>query len=287
MRAGPTAAAAGFSGRYTRFIALIILLGTVETMLWIRFLTAGDAGNRLGAAETIVALVAGTTAVAALIAMKRNPLLPPTALGNHTGAGIAAATHRAGHVVATWLDAPAALTATSLHAPCRRPRHHGSATQTTLQIELSILLGGIAAQELFAGEMTTTAAPDLSWATALGADYVGRYGMGGSPLSLAVATTKRRRFLGRVLDDPRTRKDLESLLRDTKRDLARRLLQQRHVVIAVRDALLRKGALTRSQILDVIRTAENAHQNDAVLVDIRNPHDRSGSLLSVVSDSHS
>lgn len=285
MRLGRHAAVAGFSGRYTRFITLIVSLGAVETWLWVRYLTRQGTVDGLNRAEALVALIAGATAVAALIAMKRTPLLSPA--GNRVAASIATATHRAGHVVATWLDIPADVTGASLGESCRKPGHHRAATQMTLQFELSRLLGGVVAQELFAGELAATTASDLAWATALGADYVGRYGMAGSAVSLTVASRRRRAFLARVLDDPRTRKELEALLRDTKRDLARRMLQQRHVVIAVRDALLRKGSLTRDDVMHIIDTAEDRRETDAVLVDIRSPHERPGSPISVISEKRS
>lgn len=284
MRAGRTATAAGFGGRYTRFITLILSLGAIETWLWVRYLTRDGIVGGLNHTDALVALVAGAAAVAALVAMKRNPLLPPAAIGNRTSTRIADATHRAGHVVATWLDASSELTGVSLGESCRKPRRRRAATQTTLQIELSRLLGGAVAHELFAGELATSTASDLAWATTLAADYVGRYGMAGSAVSLKIASRRRRAFLARVLDDPRTRKELEGLLRDTKRDLARRMLQHRHLVIAVRDALLRRGALTRDDIVNIFHIAENRHENDAVLVDIRNPHERPGSLMSVVSE---
>ena len=73
-----------------------------------------------------------------------------------------------------------------------------------------------------------------------------------------------------MLDDARTRKELEALLREAKRDSTRTMLENRHIIIALRDALIRNGHLSAGQILEVISGADELrHTDDEVLVDLR------------------
>ena len=74
----------------------------------------------------------------------------------------------------------------------------------------------------------------------------------------------------RVLDDARTRKELETLLREVKRETIRNLLESRHLVVAVRDALMRKSRLDARQLRAILANAERTRRNDdEVLVDLR------------------
>ena len=99
---------------------------------------------------------------------------------------------------------------------------------------------------------------------------VGRYGMAGSLVSFEATRPRRNRFIARVLDDARARKDLEGLLREVKRDTIRSLLENRHLIVAVRDALVRKGRLDPRQIKAILAHADKARQSDdEVLVDLR------------------
>ena len=99
---------------------------------------------------------------------------------------------------------------------------------------------------------------------------VGRFGMTGSLVSMGTHRTKESAFVDKVLEDARTRKELEALLRDTKRDSMRHMLENRHLIIVLRDALLRQGVLTPDEVRRIIATAEDRrHNDDEVLVDLR------------------
>ena len=67
-------------------------------------------------------------------------------------------------------------------------------------------------------------------------------------------------LVGRVLADPAGREAVEAIL-DEQREVARRLLRShRHVVAALRDALLARHELVGREILDVI---------DGAVIDLR------------------
>jgi ATP-dependent Zn protease len=147
---------------------------------------------------------------------------------------------------------------------------------------LRLALAGLTAEEIFTGETGTNVAGDLAAATALGADMVGRFGMTGSLVSLATGRTRRSAFITRVIEDPRTRKELEALLRDTKRETMRLMLENRHLIVAVRDALLRRQQLSAEEVYRVLDEAQERRCNDdQVLVDLRSAGERPRPLLGI------
>ncbi len=100
------------------------------------------------------------------------------------------ATHQAGHLVATYLADPDRLhtTAISDECPGRIPRLP-VVTESAIRAEMRILFGGVAAEEIFAGESGSHASGDLARASSIAAAMVGRYGMAGSPVSMMPAAT--------------------------------------------------------------------------------------------------
>lgn len=280
MQAGTIAFAYGRGGRHLRFITLISVLALIDLWLWARLALWTADGPALLRGEMAIALAVGTSAIVAIYALWRHPLsrndrMMTTPLLRHS-----LATHRAGHIVAAYLEDPARVTMTTLSEPCaRQPRHAPAITETALRSELTIALAGLAAEEIFAGESGSHAAADLARATTIAADMVGRYGMAGSLVSLATAQPKRAEFIDRVLDDARTRKELEALLRDAKRDTMRMMLQHRHVIIELREALTRHRRLGATRIRQLIKNAAEARQaDDTVLVDLRPVTDRARPL---------
>jgi ATP-dependent Zn protease len=165
------------------------------------------------------------------------------------------------------------------HLPSQPAAGH---THTTLHRDLRVILAGMAAEEIFTGESGANVATDLASATSLGADMVGRLGMASSLVSLATGPIRRTDFVKRVIDDPRTRKELEALLRDTKRDTMRLMLENRHLIVAVREALLRKDELSAEEIHRVLDEAQQRHGiDDQVLVDLRSTSERPRPLLEI------
>ena len=132
---------------------------------------------------------------------------------------------------------------------------------------IQIAMGGQVAEELFFGDVSTGPGGDLSYATTVAAQMVGAVGMGGSLVSLAAVqqgALADSNLVGRVLSDPAGRSAVETILSDQKQ-VARELLSaNRHIVEALRDALLARHELVGRQIGEVIDSA-------APQVDLRVP----------------
>jgi hypothetical protein len=258
------------SVRHIRYGALAVGLAAVNVWLWAHVINVA-VGTPENDALALLAALGSTLALGLAISLWRNPpqlsreMVAVPAL-RHT-----LATHQAGHIVAAHVADPTRLRRASLTGHCNlHPPEVPVVTESALRAELTVALGGMVAEEIFAGESGTHAAADLERATCIAAAMVGRFGMAESPVSMVAATMRRRRFVARVLDDPRARKDLEALLRDAKRDTVKSMLDKRHVVIAVRDALLRHRRVGPADIRMIIARADRHRHNDGeVLVDLR------------------
>jgi ATP-dependent Zn protease len=123
---------------------------------------------------------------------------------------------------------------------------------------LRIAFGGQAAEELFFGDVSTGPGGDLQYATSVAAQMVGASGMAGSLVSFAAVQASSLAdpgLVGRVLEDPEGRRSVEELLA-RQREAARDLLDaNRHLVEALRDALLERHELIGSEITDVLEAA--------------------------------
>jgi cell division protease FtsH len=175
------------------------------------------------------------------------------------------ATHEAGHAVVAWLVAP------NRHLEVLTIVKRGSAlgllahgevdevyTQSShdLRALVQIAMGGLVAEELFFGQTSTGPASDLAAATRTAAQMVGAAGMTGSLVSFM---TTGRDLVSSVLADRAAREQLEAVL-DDARDRVRWLLSgNRHLVEALRDALLERHELVGDQITDVLEAARVAN----------------------------
>lgn len=249
----------------------VIVLVAVNSCLWA--LIGADAFQHAPLGNTGL-LVAGIAALAALgfaVALWRYPPTSVHRLLVLPSLRYSLATHHAGHIVAAHLADPTRIRRTRLADRCN---HHTSivptVTETALRAEMTVALGGLVAEEIFAGESGAYAAGDLARATEIAANMVGSFGMAGSAVSLRSASGKQREFVARVLEDARARKDLEAVLSATKQETVRTLLGRRHTIVALRDALLRNGRLDPEQIRSIITRADRRrHDDDKVLVDLR------------------
>jgi hypothetical protein len=276
MRAGMITAALGQSGRYLRYVALTAALLVVNAWLWLRFYDSTTGGAPIAASEMALAVTAGAVALAAIVSLWRRPMTSHITLLTTPALLQTLATHQAGHLVAGYMSDGECLSAASLSDPCR-PRHSAtpSVTNSSLRTELVIAYAGMAAEEIFTGESGSHTADDIERATGIAADMVGRFGMSGSLVSLSASSRRRRQFIRRVLDDTRARKELELLLRDAKREAMRLMLENRHIIITLRDALLRHRQITQDRLRELIENAEAMrHADDSVLVDLRSASNR-------------
>jgi ATP-dependent Zn protease len=123
---------------------------------------------------------------------------------------------------------------------------------------IQIAMGGQVAEELFFGDVSTGPGGDLSYATTVAAQMVGAVGMGGSLISLAAVqhgALSDSNLVGRVLADPGGRAAVEAILSDQKQVARELLIANRHIVEALRDALLARHELVGREIREVIDSA--------------------------------
>lgn len=281
MQVGNLSSAVGRQRRHFRYVTLVTALVALIVWLWATFVAGLASGSIATQLVTTLALVVASVATLALVTLWRKPLSPSLHSSESPALRYSRATHHAGHIVATFVEDPQGISKLSLTDRCRLPSRAAAAqTHSSLRRDLGVVLAGLTAEEIFTGESGTNVAADLAIATELGADMVGRFGMTGSLVSLATGRIRRSAFVTRVIGDPRTRKELEALLRDTKRDTMRVMLENRHLIVAVRDALLRNHELAANDIHRILDEAqERRRSDDHVLVDLRAGSDRPRPLL--------
>ena len=113
-----------------------------------------------------------------------------------------------------------------------------------------IAFGGMVAEELFFGDTSTGVAGDLEQATKFVAAMVGQCGMAGT-----------LRYYD-AQEDKEGRAVMEEILRTAKDDVTQMLSEHRHVVEALRDALLERNELVAEEITDVIDRAMGVGEID-------------------------
>jgi ATP-dependent Zn protease len=177
------------------------------------------------------------------------------------------ATHEAGHATMAWLVAPQrrleVLTIIKRGEALGMLAHGDredvfTRSRAELRGLMQIAFGGQVSEELFFGDVSTGPAGDLAYATNIAAQMVGAAGMAGSSVSFAAihdtgfAGTD---LVGKVLADGQCRERVEGLL-DEQKSITRQLLAaNRHLVIALRDALLSREELVGSEITAVLEDA--------------------------------
>ena len=189
------------------------------------------------------------------------------------------ATHEAGHTTIAWLVAPErrleVLTiikrgeALGLLAHGDRDDVFTRSRSEMLSM-IQISFGGQVAEELFFGDVSTGPAGDLAYATQVAAQMVGAAGMGTSMVSFAAVQDGAlggSNLVGKVLGDGAAREQVETMLTEQKAAVHELMGSHRHLVEALRDALLEHEELIGSQITDVL---EHASQTERV-VDLTQP----------------
>lgn len=171
------------------------------------------------------------------------------------------ATHEAGHAVVAWLVAPnrtlEVLTIVKRGDALGLLAHNETeevytSSASDLRALLDIAMGGLAAEEIFFGDTTTGPAGDLATATRTAAQMVGAAGMTGSLVSF-VATGQD--LVTAVLADKAAREQVEELLNDARARARIVLTRNKHLVEALRDALLERHELIGDQISEVLVAA--------------------------------
>jgi cell division protease FtsH len=177
------------------------------------------------------------------------------------------ATHEAGHATVAWLIAPErrleVLTiikrrdALGLLAHSDRDEVFTRSRTEMLNL-VSIALGGMVAEELFFADVSTGPGGDLLTATTVAAQMVGVCGMDDSLVSFQAvqgAALSDTNIVGRVLGDSQGRAAVERLLHEQKERVDELLGRNRHLVAALRDALVTRHELIGTEITAVLERA--------------------------------
>ena len=182
------------------------------------------------------------------------------------------ATHEAGHATIAWLVAPQrrleVLTIIK-RANALGLLAHGDAedvytrSRSELAGLIKIAFGGQVAEEFFFGDVSTGPAGDLQSATQVAAQMVGSAGMAGTLVSFAAVQQGAfadGNLVSRVLGDSEGRRLVENLLTEQKEFVRELMDRNRHLVAALRDALLERHELIGHEITDVLEAAQVAHE---------------------------
>jgi len=188
------------------------------------------------------------------------------------------ATHEAGHATTAYLSGTRRLEVLSIikRKGSLGLLSHGDVEEVWTRSRremyalVDIAMGGMVAEELWFGEAGTGPGSDLAYATQVACEIVGSSGMAGSLVSLAAVRNTAfndTNLVGRVLADPLTRPAVDRLLGDAKARVRAVLAVNRHLVDALRDALLARDELIGEEITDVLEGAGPPQLEE--LVDLR------------------
>jgi cell division protease FtsH len=181
------------------------------------------------------------------------------------------ATHESGHAVSAYLLAPERrleILTIVKRAGSLGLLAHGDREDvyTRSRKELSALIGiafgGQVAEELFFGDISTGPSGDLVYATTVAAQMVGAAGMDGTLISFAAAPGSvfgGGDLVSRVMGDGEGRRMMEELLTRRKNEVRGLLSAHRHLVEALRDALLERHELIGREIDQVLQQATDDH----------------------------
>jgi cell division protease FtsH len=177
------------------------------------------------------------------------------------------ATHESGHATVAWLagrgrklDVLSIVKRKDALGLLAHSEEEERFTKTRSEIYalVQIAFGGMVAEELFFGETSSGVAADLQAATNAACQMIGSLGMGSTLISAAALELPgASNIVSKVLSTDAGRAEVEELLGRAK-DAARDMLESnRHVVEALRDALLERDELVGSEILEVIGGARS------------------------------
>ncbi len=181
------------------------------------------------------------------------------------------ATHEAGHATVAWLTAPhrrlEVLTIIKRRGALGMLAHGDredvfTRSRSELLALVQIAMAGQCSEQLFFGDISTGPGGDLLYATNCAAEMVGAHGMDNSLISYAAISNSSfsdTNIVGRVLADGRGRDRVEALLQEQKAVALELLEGNRHLVAALRDALLEREELVGHEITDVLESAARLH----------------------------
>jgi hypothetical protein len=176
------------------------------------------------------------------------------------------ATHEAGHATVAYLAGTRRLEILSIvkRAGALGLLAHGdldevyTRSRTEMYALVDIAMGGMCAEEVFFDEAGTGPGGDLAYATRVACEIVGTVGMAGSLVSLAAVENSAlndTNLVGRVLADPVARPAVDDLLARSKAKVRALVDANRHLVEALREALLERDELVGDEIIAVLEGA--------------------------------
>ncbi len=135
-------------------------------------------------------------------------------------------------------------------------------TRTEMVAAIQIGFGGMTAEELFFGESGTGPGGDLAAATRIAAQMVGAFGMANSLVSFEAIEPGpiSNGIVARVLADDEARQAVERMLNQAKSEVRSLLDEHRHLVVALRDALMEREELVGDEIVEVLQHAAGKRQ---------------------------
>ncbi len=138
-------------------------------------------------------------------------------------------------------------------------------TRTQIEAGIDIAFGGMVAEEQWFGESGSGPSGDLAAATKAAATMVGALGMGGTLLSFEAANMGNGADLvTKVLASDFGREATEEILQARKKTVDQLISRNRHLVEALRDALLDREELLGDDILEVLKTASDIHCGELI-----------------------
>ncbi len=175
------------------------------------------------------------------------------------------ATHEAGHATVAWLVGRGrtldVLTIVKRKESLGLLAHSDTEerftrTRSEMLAMIQIAMGGMAAEELFFGETSSGVAGDLAAATATACQMIGVLGMGTSLIvDNSTSLSAPSDVAAKVLTHDDGRAEVEQLLSRSKDEARSMLNENRHVIEALRDALLEREELVGPEITAVISAA--------------------------------
>ena len=184
------------------------------------------------------------------------------------------ATHESGHAVVAWLTGTSrkleVLSIVKRKEALGLLAHSESeerwlTSQSELEALIRISLGGMVAEEIFFGEVTSGPASDLKAATRYAALMVGSLGMAGSLFSYEAIEGVPTNIVARLAASDEGRGRVEELLERAREDVRAMLAEHRHVVEGLRDTLLLREELIGDEITDALVAAASPSVQPAVV----------------------
>jgi ATP-dependent Zn protease len=178
------------------------------------------------------------------------------------------ATHEAGHAVVAWLVGKGRkLEVLSIikRKEALGMLAHSDAEERFLKSEselhslVQIAFGGMVAEELFFGEITSGPSSDLKAATRYAAMMVGSLGMAGSLFSYEALETPHANIVAKVAATEDGKTKIEELLEANRAQVRRMLKDNRNIVEGLRDELLERQELIGDEITEAILRATSDH----------------------------